>query len=97
MSCLQRPAAAAAAAVTQAIFSPHLYPPSITMSTWLGEALWKQSQVAFAYLQSPGYCNGRGCTQFPILVGETGSAYKEESDKTWLRDFADFAFARVSH
>jgi hypothetical protein len=94
MSCLQCPAAAA---VTQAIFSPHLYPPSITMSTWLGEALWKQSQVAFAYLQSPGYCNGRGCTQFPILVGETGSAYKEESDKTWLRDFADFAFARVSH
>jgi hypothetical protein len=66
------------------------------MSTWLGEALWKQSQVAFAYLQTPGYCNGRGCTQFPILVGETGSAYKEQSDKDWLRDFADFAFARVS-
>jgi hypothetical protein len=65
------------------------------MSTWLGEALWKQSQVAFGYLQSPGYCNGNGCTQFPILVGETGSAYKEENDKKWLQDFADFAFARV--
>eukprot|EP00882_Tetradesmus_deserticola_P019270 GHRQ01020731.1.p1 GENE.GHRQ01020731.1~~GHRQ01020731.1.p1 ORF type:complete len:174 (+),score=52.83 GHRQ01020731.1:22-522(+) len=64
------------------------------MSTWLGVELWKQSSVSFGYLQSPGYCNGRGCTQFPVLVGETGSAYTTDSDKTWLRDFADFAFAR---
>uniref|UniRef100_A0A383VFK3 Glycoside hydrolase family 5 domain-containing protein n=1 Tax=Tetradesmus obliquus TaxID=3088 RepID=A0A383VFK3_TETOB len=80
--------------VKKAVFSPHLYPPTITMSTWLGKALWEQSNLAFGYLQSTGYCNGRGCTQFPILVGETGSAYKEETDKVWLQDFADYAFAR---
>jgi hypothetical protein len=34
--------------------------------------------------------------KFPVLVGETGSAYTERDDKTWLRDFADFANAEVS-
>lgn len=67
------------------------------MSTWLGKELWKQSQVSFAYLQSPGYCANSKCTTFPVLVGETGSAYKTDSDKQWLLDFADFAYARVSH
>lgn len=77
--------------------SPHLYPPSITKSTWLGEDLWKQSNTSFGYLQSKGYCTTEAsCTRFPVLVGETGSAYEEEDDKKWLEDFADFVQARVS-
>jgi hypothetical protein len=80
----------------QAIISPHLYPPSITKSTFLGEALWKQSNTSFGYLQSKGYCLSNGfCFKLPVLVGETGSAYTEHDDKTWLRDFADFANAQV--
>jgi hypothetical protein len=80
----------------QSIISPHLYPPSITKSTWLGEALWKQSNTSFGYLQSTGYCLSNGwCMKFPVVVGETGSAYTERDDKTWLRDFADFANAEV--
>jgi hypothetical protein len=82
----------------QSIISPHLYPPTITKSTWLGEELWKQSNTSFGYLQSTGYCLSNGyCTKFPVLVGETGSAYTEQDDKTWLKDFADFANARVSN
>jgi hypothetical protein len=34
--------------------------------------------------------------KFPVVVGETGSAYTERDDKTWLKDFADFANAQVS-
>ncbi|KAF6263154.1 glycoside hydrolase superfamily [Scenedesmus sp. NREL 46B-D3] len=79
----------------KSIISPHLYPPTITKSSWLGEALWKQSNTSFGYLQSTGYCLANGwCLKFPVLVGETGSAFTEQDDKTWLIDFADFANAR---
>lgn len=81
----------------QSIISPHLYPPSITMSTWLGDALWEQSNVSFGYLQSPGYCAANGCTAFPVFVGETGSAYHTDVDKQWLQDFSDFVMARVRY
>lgn len=81
----------------QSIISPHLYPPSITKSTFLGEKLWKQSNTSFGYLQSKGFCDTNNrCYKFPIVIGETGSAFKEEDDKTWLMDFAAFAMARVS-
>lgn len=75
-----------------------MYPPSITKSTWLGEELWKQSNTSFGYLQASGYCHpGGGCTKFPVLIGETGSAYTEEDDKKWLLDFAEFANAKVGN
>lgn len=66
------------------------------MSTWLGVDLWKQCQISFAYLMTQGFCSSGRCTTFPILVGETGSAYKTDSDKQWLQDFSDFVYARVS-
>ena len=34
------------------------------------------------------------CTKFPVVIGETGSAYETAVDKQWLKDFADFINAR---
>lgn len=75
------------------VMTPHVYPPSITMSTFLDTALWDQCKKAFGYLQTKGYCGGHGngkCKIFPVLIGETGSAFETNSDKQWLQDFADF-------
>eukprot|EP00775_Hariotina_reticulata_P004256 gene4256-4507_t len=77
-----------------AIFTPHVYPPTITKSTFLGKELWEQSRTAFAYLQNTGFCDGGTCTRFPVFVGETGSAFTDETDKKWLNDFAEFLNAR---
>jgi aryl-phospho-beta-D-glucosidase BglC (GH1 family) len=78
------------------VLTPHMYPPSITRATFLGTALWQQSRTAWGYLQERGYCentpNGK-CVVFPIVMGETGSAFESSEDKQWLNDFADFANA----
>jgi hypothetical protein len=79
----------------QSVITPHVYPPSITMATFLGTALWEQCRVSFGYLQSEGYCTSERCTRFPIVIGELGSAFETASDKQWLQDFADFANAEV--
>jgi len=133
--------------------TPHVYPPTILKSVYLGEALWKQSVTAFAYLQvraaghrvwrtiaccahpvlvasscwyyicstdacdampwhmsllrcthalstaccpqTKGYCHNGFCKKFPVVVGETGSAFETSQDKQWLNDFADFMNAQV--
>jgi hypothetical protein len=81
----------------QVVITPHVYPPSITMATFLGATLWDQCRSAFGYLATQGYCpgGGAGCRRFPLLIGETGSAYETDADKEWLRDFADFINAEV--
>lgn len=38
----------------QVVFTPHLYPPSITMATFLGTTLWEQCRTSFGYLQTDG-------------------------------------------
>lgn len=82
----------------QVVISPHLYPPSITKSTWLGANLWKQSNTSFAYLQYRGFCEAEHCTKFPIVIGEAGSALDstKQDDSVWLQDFANFVMAKVS-
>lgn len=40
--------------VNSVVFSPHLYPPSITMATFLGTTLWEQCRTSFGYLQTDG-------------------------------------------
>jgi hypothetical protein len=32
---------------------------------------------------------------FPIVIGETGSAFATDTDKQWLHHFADFLNAEV--
>lgn len=78
------------------VFSPHVYPPTITKATFLGDSLWQQCQIAFGYLQTRGYCNNGECRVFPVVVGETGSYMTDYKDNQWLLDFADFINARVS-
>jgi hypothetical protein len=82
---------------TQSVMTPHVYPPSITKATFIGTALWDQCRTSFGYLQTRGFCpgNGGGCHRFPVLIGEVGSAFETEEDKTWLHDFADFMNAEV--
>jgi hypothetical protein len=75
--------------------SPHVYPPSITKATFLGDALRQQCSIAFGYLQIKGYCDDGKCTVFPVVIGETGSFLSEWSDKQWMSDFADFINAKV--
>ncbi|WIA19208.1 hypothetical protein OEZ86_005581 [Tetradesmus obliquus] len=77
----------------KSVITPHVYPPSITMATFLGTSLWEQCRVSFGYLQSEGYCSPERCTRFPIVIGEVGSAFETATDKQWLQDFADFVNA----
>ena len=79
------------------VFAPHVYPPSITLATFLGTSLWDQCRTAFGYLQAPGFCPpaGGACRRFPVVVGEVGSALHDDTDKQWLQDFADFVNAEV--
>lgn len=74
-----------------------MYPPSITHATFLGTTLWDQCNTSFGYLQTKGFCPGGGddCKVFPIVIGETGSAYEADDDKQWLQDFADFINCEV--
>lgn len=85
----------AATSCAQSVITPHVYPPSITMATFLGTSLWEQCRVSFGYLQSEGYCSPERCTRFPIVIGEVGSAFETATDKQWLQDFADFVNAEV--
>lgn len=65
------------------------------MATFLGTTLWDQLRTAFGYLQTQGYCAGGQCKQFPVIIGEVGSALETDTDKQWLQDFADFINAQV--
>ncbi|WIA18743.1 hypothetical protein OEZ85_003433 [Tetradesmus obliquus] len=80
--------------VNKVVMSPHVYPPSVTKASFLGDSLWQQSSIAFGYLQTQGYCNDGKCTVFPVVIGETGSFLSDWSDKQWMADFADFINAR---
>lgn len=82
--------------VGKTVITPHVYPPSITRATFLGTTLWDQCRVSFGYLQGPGFCPGGGapCRVFPVVIGETGSAFEQDADKQWLSDFADFINAQ---
>lgn len=51
--------------------------------------------MAFGYLQTKGYCHGKHCVTFPVVVGETGSFMSDQRDNQWLLDFADFVQAKV--
>lgn len=80
----------------QVVITPHVYPPTITHATFLGTTLWDQCRTSFGYLQTKGYCAAPGdCKKFPVLIGETGSAFETATDKQWLNDFADFCNAEV--
>eukprot|EP00878_Enallax_costatus_P023562 GHUV01025063.1.p1 GENE.GHUV01025063.1~~GHUV01025063.1.p1 ORF type:complete len:271 (+),score=63.78 GHUV01025063.1:645-1457(+) len=81
--------------VNRVVFSPHVYPPTITKATFLGDSLWQQCQIAFGYLQTRGYCDSNGKFRvFPVVIGETGSFMTDSKDNQWLLDFADFVNAR---
>ena len=36
----------------QVVITPHVYPPTITHATFLGEQLWEQCNTSFGYLQA---------------------------------------------
>jgi hypothetical protein len=72
--------------VMQVVMSPHVYPPSITRNTFLGQTLWQQCAIAFGYLENRGYCRWPGqCRHFPIIIGETGSFLHDELDRQWMQ------------
>ena len=82
---------------SQVVLTPHVYPPSITMASFLGTSLWDQCRTSFGYLQTRGVCptSGGACRVFPVLIGETGSNFQSDEDREWLSDFADFVNAEV--
>lgn len=70
----------------QVVMSPHVYPPSVTKSTFLGDTLWQQCAIAFGYLENKGYCKWPGnCRRFPVIIGETGSFLHDWSDQQWMQ------------
>ena len=73
------------------IISPHLYGPSISKSkVYKGKALINRFYHSFGYLDNPGYCQGKNCHRFPIVIGEIGSMFKNPQDIEFLNDFAKY-------
>lgn len=63
------PAKHAAPLPTQVVITPHVYPPTITHGTFLGETLWDQCRTAFGYLQEKGFCTASGTCKASSFAG----------------------------
>ncbi len=77
----------------QVVISPHVYPPSVTYASknYTGSGLWKRLTDSFGYLTKEGYCDGEGaCKTFPVALGEFGSRFADEKDKTSMNDLARY-------
>lgn len=72
----------------QVVISPHLYGPSISMTTNddSGTALWTRLSQSFGYLNLVGY----GGHVFPIAIGEFGTTFAEEADQVLFADLARY-------
>lgn len=84
--------------VNQVIISPHMYGPSISLNNRAhkGEILFKRMDESFGYLYEPGYCEGKTCKKFPIILGEFGSFFVSQDDLDHLRDLASYMKKRFA-
>ncbi len=75
--------------VNNVVIGTHLYPPSITLvqSGYTGQPLFQTLTQSVGYLNGKGYCSGSTCHQFPIIIGETGSALTDPRDTQFYNDF----------
>ena len=77
----------------QVVVAPHVYPPSISTATdrYSGAPLWLRLSQSFGYLNKAGYCADSGqCTQFAVVIGETGSAFQDHRDAQCMADFSSY-------
>ena len=74
--------------VMQVVISPHVYGPSISMTTnkASGTALWTRLSQSFGYLNKAGFGNH----VFAIAIGEFGTTFAEEADQTLFADLAKY-------
>eukprot|EP00891_Asterochloris_glomerata_P005014 jgi/Astpho2/5014/Aster-05948 len=79
--------------VAQVVVAPHVYPPSISTATdrYSGAPLWLRLSQSFGYLNKAGYCADSGqCTQFAVVIGETGTAFQDPRDAQCMSDFSSY-------
>ena len=78
--------------VGQVALAPHVYPPSISQATdeASGPGLWWRLSTSFGYLNKAGYKGHR----FPIILGETGSAFADDRDLAPQLDLMKWAMLR---
>ena len=77
----------------QVVVAPHVYPPSISTATdrYSGAPLWLRLSQSFGYLNKAGYCANSGtCTQFAVVIGETGTAFQDPRDAQCMADFSSY-------
>ena len=77
----------------QVVVAPHVYPPSISTATdrYSGAPLWLRLSQSFGYLNKAGYCADSGqCTQFAVVIGETGTAFQDPRDAQCMSDFSSY-------
>lgn len=91
----ERGMASTAIAVTASLLS------KLTSSSFMSSVLDAEGNVVGnlkdATTTSNKKAEKKSCTVFPVVIGETGSAYTSATDKTWLNDFAEFITASVSN
>eukprot|EP00884_Botryococcus_braunii_P019613 jgi/Botrbrau1/6335/Bobra.0339s0042.1 len=89
------------------ILGPHVYPPSVydTLNNMTdganGPSLWDRLSKSFGYLNKNGYCISgvvRGnhssfCHVFPVIIGETGTAFRDPRDLKAELDLAAYVRA----
>jgi hypothetical protein len=80
----------------QVAFAPHFYPFSISGTTdesTGGGLFWRLSTSA-GYLNKAGFCVDGSCHRFPVIIGETGSAFTEPRDLATQLDLIAWATLR---
>jgi hypothetical protein len=72
------------------IISPHVYGPSISFAklAYSGQDMFRRLNSSFGYLYQKGFCDGKKCMKFPIIVGEFGSKFEDPRDLIHLQDFS---------
>ena len=62
----------------------------MVQSGYTGQPLFQTLTQSVGYLNGKGYCSGSNCHQFPIVVGETGSALTDPRDTQFYTDFQSY-------
>ena len=79
------------------VLAPHVYGPSVTMVTTRisGADLWNRLTLSFGSKTTIGFCSGgrSTCTdgkQFPVVLGEYGSSFKNDMDLQLHKDLVAY-------
>ena len=76
----------------QVVLAPHVYGPSVTLVTTRisGDDLWNRMTLSFGSKTTTGFCSGGTCKQFPVVLGEYGTSFKNDLDLQLHKDLVAY-------